>query len=153
MKKLRSKYFLPFLVVLLLNFTSCTPGSCVDETEALVKAYFYKAEKLTAPDSLTVYGLGMDTSLIYNKAAKVTVASLPLNAGATSTTFIIINNGVRDTLTFQYTTYPHLISKECGYTYFYTIEDPVYTQHGINSVLVKKNTITTANEENIFIYY
>lgn len=153
MRKLNFKYFIPFLAVLLLNLNSCTPGSCVDETEALVKAYFYKAGKLTAPDSLTIYGLGKDTSLIYNKAVKVTVARLPLNAGAESTTFIIKNKGVTDTLTLFYTTYPHLISKECGYTYYHTIEDPLYTLHGITSVTVKKNTITTANEENINIFY
>jgi hypothetical protein len=153
MRKLTCKYFIPFLAVILLDLTSCTPGSCVDETEALVKAYFYKAEKLTAPDSLTIYGLGRDTSLIYNKAAKVTIARLPLDAGADSSSFVIINNGLKDTITFRYTTYPHLISKECGYTYFHTIEEPVYTLNGITSVLVRKNTITTANEENIFIYY
>lgn len=152
MRKFTSGYILFIAAGLIFYLASCAPESCLDETEAYVKAYFFKGTKNVAPDSLTIFGIGRDSSF-YSKAKKVTTARLPLNASADSSTFIIIYNNITDTLTIRYTTYPHLISKECGYTYFHTIETPEFTTNGIRSVTVKKNTITTANEQNILLYY
>jgi uncharacterized membrane protein YcgQ (UPF0703/DUF1980 family) len=155
MKKISPGLFLLLTAVLLFFAISCTPESCLDETEAYVKAVFYKTStgKVVAPDSLTIYGLGRDTSLIYNKAKKVTSARLPLDSNNSTCSFVITYNNITDTLTIIYTSYPHLISKECGYTYYHTIEAPVSTANGIKSVTVKKNTITTSNEENIQLSY
>lgn len=156
MRKFTLRYILLITAVLLFCTGSCTPESCLDETEAYVKAFFYKTSsgKIVAPDSLTIYGLGRDTSLIYNRSTKVTSARLPLNAAENTSVFIIVYNNITDTLTINYSSYPHLISKECGYTYFHTIEAPViFTTNGIKSVTVKKNTITTSNEENIQLSY
>jgi hypothetical protein len=152
MRKFIPGYILFIAAGLLIHLGSCTPESCLDETEAYVKAYFFKGTKNVAADSLTIYGLGRDSSF-YSRAKKVTSANLPLDALAESSSFVIKYNNIIDTLTIRYTTYTHLISKECGYTYYHTIEAPEFTTNGILSVTVKKNTITTANEQNILIYY
>jgi hypothetical protein len=46
-----------------------------------------------------------------------------------------------------------MISKECGYTFYHTIEAPSFTTNIIDTVTVVKYTITTLSEENIRIYY
>jgi hypothetical protein len=145
---------------LLLFILSCTPESCFEETEAYLKATLYldlgpgKAVKLQAPDSITVYGLNMETNKLYSSAKNTKVIKLPLNASATTSVFIIRINGVSDTLEFRYDNYPHLVSKECGYTYYHNLDtDRIYTRHKILGLHYYKRTITTLNEENIRIFY
>lgn len=145
---------LPGFVLLLF---SCTEGSCFEETESYLKASFYTGDvtpKPFAPDSLTLYGLNND-SIIYYKSAKVQPALIPLNASTDSCTFIIKINGVADTIKFHYSSYPHLISKECGYTFYHQLPDSVraYTRHAIKKIYTANKTITNLNVENIRIFY
>jgi hypothetical protein len=153
------KYFQGNLIVILTGFAvylhSCTLGSCFEETESFVKANFYSMEtgKAHAPDSLTVYGQDMDTNKIYNKTVNVLTAKFPLNAADNKCSFIVRINGIADTLEFSYISYSHLLSKECGYTFFYTLDTDVHTANEIDSISIIKSTITTYNEENIRIYY
>jgi len=141
---------LPGTILFLL---SCTQGSCFEETESYLKASFYKNSILTAPDSLTLYGLNTD-STIYNKTASIQPALIPLNASTESCVFVIQINGVVDTIEFQYSSYPHLISKECGYTFYHHLDTvPKYTQHVIDTIYVSNKTITNLNVENLRIFY
>jgi Family of unknown function (DUF6452) len=140
-----------FILVLL----SCAPGSCFDETESYVKASFYnyESEKLTTPDSLSLYGLNHD-SIIYDKTAKVQPALIPLDASVDNCSLVIKINGVSDTIEFQYSSYPHLISKECGYTYYHHLDSiPFFSKNGIKKIDIINRTITNLNVENIQIYY
>ena len=132
--------------------TSCAPEACFEETNAYLKASFYIEDKQVAPDSLTIIGLGQATK-IYNKAGKVQPALFPLNASAGSCGFVIRINGVNDTINFQYSSYPHLISKECGYTFYHILDSHDCTQNNIDTILIINRTITTVNEENIRIFY
>ncbi|MDP3003236.1 MAG: DUF6452 family protein [Bacteroidales bacterium] len=142
---------------LILFLLSCTPESCFEETESFLKATLYLNETgiLRAPDSLTVYGLNMETNKLYDKTKKIQIALLPLNASTTNCLYIIRINGITDTLVLNYSSYPHLVSKECGYTFYHKlISDSItYTTNAIDSIYIRKNTITTFNEENIRIFY
>ena len=144
------------LFLFLYIFSSCTPVSCIEETNAFVKVSFYNSEtrKLTPPDSITIFGLGMETNKLYDKGFRVQPALLPLNAAADKCVYIIIINGITDTLALTYNSYPHLISKECGYSFYHTIDTTLtITHYDIDSVKIMKRNITTINEENIRIYY
>jgi hypothetical protein len=140
-------------VCLILN--SCLEVACVDETEAYVKAdfYSYKTLKAAIPDSITLYGMGKDTNKIYNKVKITPPALLPLNDSTDYSLFVIRINGVTDTLEFRYWSYPHLVTKECGYTFYHTIDTIYHTKHAIDSVSKFNENITTVNGENIRIYY
>jgi hypothetical protein len=140
---------------LILSFCSCTPQACIEETESFVKASFYSnsTNKPQVPDSLIIYGLNKDTTLYY-KNFRIQPAKLPLNSATSGCVFIIMINGITDTLELHYTSYPHLISKECGYTFYHTLDtNKIFTKHAIDSIRFKKRLITTVNEENITIYY
>src|SRR5512133_709522 len=59
----------------------CTPQSCFEETNAYVSVMFYDTTgKVRTPDSLTLYGLGADTTALYLKAKNIKPALLPLDA-------------------------------------------------------------------------
>ncbi len=152
---MKSLYYLFPAITLILLFQACTPQSCFEETDAYVKASFFKDDTglLTPPDSLTLYGIGMQSSRLYNKGSKIQPALFPLNAANGISIFIININGISDTLTFTYSSYPHLISKECGYAFYHKIDTPVVTNNLIKSVTLMKSNITTINEENIRINY
>ena len=143
------------LLALLIAGYSCTPLSCFDETEAFVKASFYNndTKKLQAPDSLTMYGINKESSPLYNKSVKIQPAYLPLNSSAEQCSIIVRINGINDTLDIRYTSYPHLISKECGVTFYHNIDTITHTKNIIDYIFVSKGTITTINEENIRIFY
>ena len=134
---------------------SCTPQSCQEETEVLIGSSFYMSGtgRSTAPDSVTVYGAGKDGSFICRNATGKQVIFLPPDASSGYCSFVIGINGIYDTLTFSYSTYPHLLSKECGYTYFYTISGCSFTENAIDTVIIRNNRVTNRNEENIRIFY
>lgn len=144
------------LPAIILFALSCTPGSCFEETESYVKASFYTGDvkpALHAPDTLTLYGLNND-SMIYNKSVNIQPALIPLNSSTESCTFVIQINGVTDTLEFQYSSYPHLISKECGYTFYHQLDtEPISKYHAIKGIYITDKTITNLKGENIRIFY
>jgi len=140
----------------ILILHSCTTGSCYEETEALVKASFYnfKTQKLQAPDSVTIYGLNMEDYKLYNKAKGVQPALFPLNPSTVISTFIVKINGITDTVEFRYSSYPHLVSKECGYSFYHNLDtDRIFTRNAIINIYIGNRNISTVNEENIRIFY
>ena len=150
-----SRFLILSVLVLFLN--SCTPQSCFEQTEAFVNATLYlnSTGKLLAPDSLTIYGANMEMSKLYNNSKSITTAVLPLNASASHCTYVIKINGITDTVEFRYTSYPYLISKECGYTFYHNLisDSLTYSKNIIDSIYIRNNNISTFNEENIRIFY
>lgn len=155
------KNFVPSVLIititgLVLLIFSCTPQSCYEDTEAFLKASFYEniTGKLLAPDSLTIYGLNMENDKLYDAGQNIQPARLPLNSSSESSVFIIKINDKTDTVEFRYTSFPHLISKECGYTFYHYLDtNRIFTKHAIINIYIAKRNITTINEENIRIFY
>ncbi|MBK9390620.1 MAG: hypothetical protein IPN68_10635 [Bacteroidetes bacterium] len=137
-----------------LLISSCLELSCIDETEAFVKAgfYSYSTKSAAIPDSITLYGLNKD-SIIYKKVKLTPPALLPLNDSSSVSVFVIKINGIKDTIEFRYWSYPHLISKECGYSMFHTVDTIFHTKHAIDSISRVNENITTENVESIRIFY
>jgi hypothetical protein len=145
----------PLLIIILVHLFSCSPGSCLDETESAVKATFYSKEtlKAVAPDSVTLYGVNMDTLLLYNKYEKLERAEFPLYAAANDCKFVIRINGINDTIEFTYQSSIHLLSKECGYTFFFDLDTVIHSTNIVDSISIVKKSITTFNEENMRIFF
>lgn len=141
--------------VLIILAANCTPEACFEETNSYVKASMYDnvTKVLKAADSITIYGLERDTARIYDKEKGIQPVLFPLNASTVSCSFVVRINGISDTITFTYTSYPHLISKECGYTFFHNIDTPVYTRNIIDYIYTGLKNVSTENVENIRIFY
>jgi hypothetical protein len=149
------KFLIVYFTLAFLFSISCTREACFDETNAYLKASFFlnSTQKLLAPDSLTLYGIGRDTSKIYDKTSSVTQALIPLNSSTGGCGFVIRINGVSDTLFLRYTSYPHLLSQECGYTYYHTLDSVAVTKNIVDTITVPLIKVTTLNGENIRIFY
>ncbi|HAX93376.1 MAG TPA: hypothetical protein DCY25_05415 [Bacteroidales bacterium] len=142
-----------FLAALSAFLLSCSPEACFEETNAYLKATFYSndtKEKKT-PDSLSVKGIGI-AEKIYDRKEGVQPGLFPLDASGVTCSFEIKINDVTDTVSFHYTSYPHLISKECGYTFYHRL-DTFFCKNESFYIYLSSDNITTANEENIRIFY
>lgn len=155
MKDRISVIIMSVILISMTFLSSCTPESCLEETESSLEAsfYSYSSKNPQTPDSLTSFGLGMDTSRIYSAATGVRFARLPLNPDTLSSVFTIKINGVADTLSLFHTSYPHLISRECGYAFYHNIDSVQFTNNGIDSIWIRNTVVTTTDEENIRIFY
>ncbi len=155
MKKLYP--FLPAIVIAWCSayMISCAPEACLEETNSFLKASFYSyATKLkVTPDSVTLFGLNMQANKIYNKTTQVQPALIPLNPSAGNCTFVFRINGITDTIQFIYSSFPHLISKECGYTFYHKLDNFSCSKNTIDSVYRSSDNITTLNEENLRLFY
>lgn len=148
-------YYILLACLLVIVTHSCTPESCYEDAISQVKAGFYQTgtgANLVA-DTVTVHGIGLDSTFIHKKSAKLGGFNFPLDASATSSSFAFIINGITDTVTFMYSSFPHLISKECGYAMFHTIESYVSTNHLIDTIIIRNRNITIPYEENIRIFF
>jgi len=139
--------------VFLFVMESCTPEACFEETNAYLKATFYSnsTKEKETPDSITVTGLGRNDR-IYDREPRVQPALLPLDSSNDTSVFIVRINGIADTIQFIYSSWPHLVSKECGYTFFHKL-DTFRSSNDIFYIYRSSNNITTANEENIRIFF
>ena len=142
-----------FLATLPAVFSSCNPEACFEETNAFLKATFYSNEtkEKKTPDSLSVTGIGIQDKL-YNKQPGVQPCLLPLDASSGTCSFVIKINDVCDTISFIYTSYPHLISKACGYSFYHRL-DTFFCKNDSFYIYKSSDNVTTANEENIRIFY
>jgi hypothetical protein len=148
-------YGLILLLVIMELANSCTPQQCFENTDATVNGSFYKAgsDKPATADSITIYGIGKESTKIYDKAKNVTKISLPLNASTEKCGFVIKINNTVDTLRFSYSSYPHLISKECGISFYFYLDSYLVSGTKVDTIIIRNNNITTFNEENIRIFY
>ena len=147
-------FTLLFIALLPLCLSSCLDSECNDDTEAYVKASFYSYEtkQTLVPDSITLYGVGNDVK-IYDNQRITPPAFIPLKDSADETQFVIEINGAVDTITFIYTSFPHIISKECGYSMFRTIDSIYFTNNEIDSIALINPNVTLINVENVSIFY
>jgi hypothetical protein len=155
MKKYNPGSLIIILPVVILILHSCVSESCFEEITPFIRASFYKtgSDKAQIPDSLTVFGIGNESVKLYNKAKNVSVMELPLNASSATCGFVVKINTITDTLRFTYSNYSHLISKECGITFFHLLETYKVSGSTVDTIIIKNNNITTSHEENIRIFY
>lgn len=155
MNKLIQRAIIITITGVAMLHASCTPEACFEETESFLKGSLYSisTKKIQAADSLSLWGLNSESYKVYSKALRLSRVLFPLDASTGKSSFVIRINGTSDNLEITYTSYPHLISKECGYTFYHSIESITFTKNIIDSVHISKYNITTLNEENIQIYY
>lgn len=148
----------PFYIILIIAgiyLPACTPEGCLEETESYLKASFYSSATgvQVKPDSITVHGNGMEFMKIYSGQRQLSIARLPLNPSTGSSDFVVKINTGTDNLSVTYSSYVHLISKECGYSFNHVIEGISSSNNLIDSVRIINPQITNENLENIRIYF
>jgi predicted nucleic-acid-binding Zn-ribbon protein len=77
-----------------------------------------------------------------------------LNPDNDSTQYIFYPNlALFDTFKFHYESYPHFISNDCGYTYFYKLKKVSHTTRFIDSVLISNPEVTNSAQRSNVTFY
>lgn len=144
-----SLFFIPF-------FYSCDEKTCDEKTDALLQIGFYKNSNnkviLTSIDSLTIYGINVADSNLYDKK-NISTIFLPLNQNNDICSFVFNSNDTLDTLTFHYSHDIRFISKECGFASVFNINNIDFTKNKLDSIYIVNRNIDNEYEENLRIYF
>ena len=148
------KYISVIVAITVALIISCSSESCDEPYDALVNISLLSdvAPETGRIDSMTVYGTGMEESLLYDTLS-LSQLKLPLFPGAESRSFILRHGSITDTVVIEYSSDMKYISKACGYSFYYTIIGVSYTTHSIKRILVINDYITPGNEENLRAFF
>ncbi len=103
----------------------------------------------TTIDSLTVFGLNRPEDKIYDNQKNAARIELPLNPSLDATAFVFLFPEHTDTIWFDYSRIPHLISAECGFTLFFDIESIAFTNHYIITGEIDIKLVSNTLDEHI----
>lgn len=128
---------------------------CRDNTETPLRIGFYNSEDSSQNaiiDSLTVYGIGREDTLIYDNARNVTRIELPLNISSDTTSFVFVFPENHDTLEVIYERAISLISIGCGFVTFYSLNKINYSDNEIKDIYKEFNNIRNDLNEHLKIF-
>lgn len=104
-------------------------------------------------DSIFVYPIGLEDSVLYRWTKNVSSIRLPLNPFEDHTFFVIKLNDNTDTLQVFYKRQLYFVSEECGFSMNFVLNSVHSTANKIDSVLLIQPKVQTINEEHIRIYF
>ena len=155
---MKKTYFTGLLAMVLIVL-GCSTIDCPLNNRVYAK-YKLAGEVKTLNKTLTIaadLGDGND-SVIINKAEKTDSFELPMSYSMPIDTFYIDINGtttnLRDTIAVTKTDMPHFESVDCSPAIFHKITAINYTQHAIDSIVIKQPNVTNnVTKSNFFIYF
>jgi len=152
---MKSGFRITVLVLLTLLLPACSEQACYDDTDPLVNVILLESGTGAAKNSvsLKITGLTGVSPVELVTATSVARFSLPLNPAEETSVIVIVLNGIADTATISYTNFVHMVSPECGYT-FYSIVQGLNTTHNIiDSLIIENKNITVDGERNMRLFY
>ena len=148
--------YLPILALsfILVYMPGCSTEGCDEEMKVNLRSTLYESGtgEPVVMDSITIYGLNSPDTTLY-LLDEMDEVNLPLDPTGTSSIFIIQSGLDIDTFEVSYTSYPHFVSKSCGYIYLFELDDITYTSSGIDTVLIINSLVRNTDEENIRTFF
>ena len=106
-------------------------------------------------DTLSIHGLGVNT-MLYDTVVNKDSVRLPLNKFADMSQFVFnVKDSIIDTISIYHINKEEYLSFECGIltTFIIDKERTTSTNHYIDSISVKQDTVDARNAEHIYIYH
>ena len=143
-----------FLIISIL-FSRCNVDDiCLSNQNALHAEFFSMETKgrINVPRT-TIYGLGMpEDSTIYMEET-VNKMFLKLSYSSDTTSYVIINQTLQDTIHFIHTKKLDFISRKCGFSFDFKLDTVYFTGIFIDSVAIINPGIKyNENFDNVEIY-
>jgi len=142
------------LILSLLIFFGCNPDDMCLSNQQTVKGSFFSMQNKSQISLLqtSIFGLGMDNDSIYKKES-VSDFFLPLMFDKDTTSFVVKNQMLNDTIHFIHTKKIDFISRKCGFTFSFKIDTVNFTGIFIDSVsVINPNIKYNENIKNVEIY-
>ncbi len=139
-----------FLFIVASVLFACTSIDC--PVQNTVRSHYTlktaSAVTDTLKDTLTVVSHRMDgtDTILLNSSIGVTVLSLPVGTVTPEDTlFFRFRNGTysaTDTVWIKKENYPHFESVDCNAAFFHTLTDVHFTNHAIDSIVIKNRYVS-----------
>jgi len=135
--------------------STCSSGACYEDMDPLMNGAMYASGTGLSQKAATlkIEGFTPTDTLDLVNSSSVATFSLMLNPEVQSVTLHITLNSVVDTAVINYTSYPHLVSQECGYTFFSSITGLNTTHNIIDSLIIENKSVTLNGERNLRLFY
>lgn len=147
------------LLLLLFFAMGCVEDEvCEEVTANPLRMGFYllqdgQEESQAVIDSLSLYGVGRQDSMIYDNRRGVSRVEVPLDPTADACAFVLVfPGGVADTLFVQYARELHMVSVECGFVMHYMLQELSFGQSVIQQVVVHEDQVIQNPDEHLKIY-
>lgn len=155
MKLCKNLIYITFGVLMLLP-AACTQDQICLSNQHAVQTGFYSgraaADKDTAIQNSSVYGVNPLRDSIYSDET-VQSMFLPLSFNNDTTVFVIDNNTLKDTIWFSHSKEMAYISRDCGFTFNFSIDSIWFTRVFLDSVAIDVKEVNYGeNFENVKIY-
>jgi hypothetical protein len=152
---MKSGFRITILVFLTLLSPACSEQACYDDTDPLVNVILLESGTGAAKNSvsLKITGLTGVSPVDLVTATSVAKFSFPLNPAEETSVIVIVLNDIADTATISYTNFVHLVSPECGYTFYSVVQGLNTTHNIIDSLIIENKNITVDGERNMRLFY
>lgn len=149
-----------FLFIIVGFIYLMVPGGCNQDELCLSNQHalqtgFYSAFNVNRDSILRnadVHGLDNAESMIY-KDQDISKMFLPLSFQDDTSIFVISNNSLSDTIWVVHSKELQFISRECGFTFDFTIDTVLFTKTFVDSVALFYPKVSYGeNFENVKIY-
>lgn len=144
------------ILTVALMMLSCRE-ECLYKPRSMAGVNFHSVEngsdRHVPVDTLSVYGIGREDSLLYSRRNNIRTISLPLNGNAEESGFVFTFNGKTDTIWFRYKVIPLFISIECGFVLNFDLLETRHTANIVDSVTIVIKEVTSFDDTNIRIYH
>ncbi len=145
-------------ILISVLYISCNNAStCDNEIESVVNtAYYIQSEneyKNVAIKGMSIWGHGVNDSLLQEESDSVPTIALPLRVDADNSVFLLKKEEKMDTIMMFYSTSEIFESPQCGFNYRFTLDSILHTENVIDSISIINNDIYNEYKQNIEIYF
>jgi len=144
---------LTLLILFSITVYNCSDNNCNESVDVKINAeVIVKDTNLVNAnfiDSLSIYSPSWIDSVHYSSSSYL----LELSPFSDTTSFVFASQLFQDTIWVLYERQLVLLSQECGFVNYYTIDRAWYTSNNIDSIEWVNKKITTENEVHFKIYF
>lgn len=142
-------------LILVMSAYSCSDKACYEEMDPLMYTSLLESGTGASKkaDSVRVIAASSSGHVNLVRQSSVTFFTMPLDPANDQSVFYVIINGVTDTAVLTYTRQPHLVSAECGYTFFSELTGLTTTHNIIDTLIIESKSVNLDGEKNLRLFY
>jgi Family of unknown function (DUF6452) len=159
MKHFIEKYYIyvVFAIITCIHFSCNKESACLQYSNISAKIDFkHENDTLLVTDTILTQPI-LITDSFYTTQKFTKSLQFLMKSTSDNMQFVIARDSadaVFDTILLLYTRAPHFVSKECGYNYFYTLQNATTTNNAIKKIKIIQPLINDdINAKHLQIYY
>ena len=151
------KKYITLILLLFFTIISCEKDDiCIDETTPSLIFRFYNNDNPTEFKQINLDSVWVEGKNKIEEYVNFSLDSIaiPIDLNHNKTTYILENNSIKDTITFNYVRSDIFVSRSCGYkTIFEDFQAESNTTNWIKNISINNSTIDNETAAHISIFH